>query len=78
MSLDTPRAKTVIAGIFAAMESGAYFDRAKIVRRFVDGGYAEHLAIRKADALIAANTDIQHHSRWSIWGTGNNVTYSFG
>ena len=78
MNLDRPRAKAVITGIFAAMESGAYFDRAKIVRRFIEGGYAEHLAARYADALIAANTDIQHHSRWSIWGTGDRVTYSFG
>lgn len=75
--LDNPRSKTVISGIFAVLASGAYIDRPFIVRRFMEGGYAEHLANRKADALIAANTDIQHHSRWSIWGTGECLTYSF-
>ncbi len=75
--LDTPRSKTVIAGIFAAMQTGAFFNRDMIIRRFIDGGYVERLAIRKADALIAANTDIQHHSRWSVWGTGDRVTYTF-
>lgn len=60
------------------MEMGAYFDRSNIVRRFRDGGYCEHLAERGADALIAANTDIQHHSRWTVWGTGDRVTYGYG
>jgi hypothetical protein len=77
MNLNTSRAKQVIAGIFTAMEMGAYLDRAKIVRRFRDGGYCDRLAERAADALIAANTDIQHWSRWSVWGTGDSVTYSF-
>ena len=77
MNLDRPRAKQVITGIFAVLASGGYIDRAFIVRRFIEGGYAEHLAARYADALIAANTDIRHHSRWSIWGTGDQLTYSF-
>jgi hypothetical protein len=76
MNLNSPRAKTVIAGIFAVLDSGAYIDRAFITRRFIEGGYCERLALRYTDALIAANTDIPHHSRWSIWGTGDRLTYS--
>lgn len=76
MNFDRPRAKAVVTGIFAVLASGAYIDRAFITRRFIEGGYAEHLAARYADALIAANTDIQHHSRWAIWGTGDRLTYS--
>ena len=75
--LDRPRAKTVITGIFAVLASGGYIDRPFIIRRFVEGGYAEHLAIRYTDTLIARNTDIQHHSRWSIWGANGRETYSF-
>jgi len=67
--LDKPRAKAVIAGIFTAMDMGAWFTRAMIVQRFIDAGYAEHLAVRRADALIAANTDIAHYSRWVVRGT---------
>ena len=77
MNLDTTRAKTVIRGIFAVLDSGAYIDRAFIVRRFIEGGYSERLAERGATALIAANTDIQHFSRWKIWGTGDRLTYSY-
>jgi hypothetical protein len=76
MNLNSTRAKTVIAGIFAVLDSGACVDRAFIVRRFIEGGYCERLAERGATALIAANTDIQHHSRWAIWGTGDRLTYS--
>ena len=76
--LDKPRAKNVIVGIFAAMDAGAYFDRAKIVTRFIDGGYGANLAERYADELIAANTDIKHHTRWTIWGAGDKATYNFG
>jgi hypothetical protein len=76
-AFDRPRAKAVVTGIFAVLASGAYIDRAFIVRRFIEGGYAEHLAIRYADTLIARNTDIQHSSRWSIWGTNGRETYSF-
>jgi len=75
--LDRPRAKAVTTGIFAVLASGGYIDRAFIVRRFKEGGYCERLAERYADTLIACNTDIQHHSRWSIWGTGDRITYSF-
>ncbi len=46
-----------------------WFTQKQIVQRFIDGGYAEALATRYADALIAANTDIQHFSRWEIRGT---------
>ena len=77
IAFDRPRAKLVISGIFAVLTSGAYIDRAFIVRRFIEGGYVERLAIRYADALIARNTDIQHHSRWSVWGTNGRETYSF-
>ena len=72
----SPRAQKAIAGIFAVLDSGAFIDRAFIVRRFAEAGYAAHLAERNADRLIAANTDIQHHSRWTIWGTGDRLTYS--
>ena len=75
--LDKPRAKTVIQGIFAAMESGTWLTRAQLIQRFIDGGYAEHLAVHRADALIAANTDIDHHSRWVTSGTGKHLTYTF-
>jgi hypothetical protein len=71
-----PRAKTVVTGIFAALGTGASISRDQIIRRFSDAGYADHLAARYADALIACNTDIQHHSRWSVWGTGDRETYS--
>lgn len=77
MNLDTPRAKTAIAGIFAAMGSGAYFNRQEIVKRFADAGYCDRLAEKAADALIAANTDIRHWSRWEVWGTGDQLTYSY-
>lgn len=72
-----PRAKAVITGIFAAFSSGAYLSRDQIIRRFSDAGYADHLATRYADTLIACNTDIQHHSRWLVWGTSGQETYSF-
>ncbi len=76
-SFDRPRAKTVVTGIFAVLASGAYIDRPFIVRRFIEGGYAEQLATRYADTLIAVNTDIQHNSRWATWGTNGRETYSF-
>jgi hypothetical protein len=76
-NFDRPRAKSVVTGIFAVLASGAYINRAMIVTRFIDGGYAEHLAVRYADALIAANTDICHSSRWTTWGTNGRETYSF-
>ena len=76
MTRFSARANTVITGIFAVLDSGAFIDRAFIVNRFIEGGFAAHLAERNADKLIAANTDIQHPSRWSIWGTGDCLTYS--
>jgi hypothetical protein len=76
IAFDRPRAKTVVAGIFAVLASGAYINRAFIVRRFAEAGYADHLAARYADALIARNTDIEHFSRWKVWGTGDRITYS--
>lgn len=76
-AFDRPRAKAVITGIFAVLASGAYIDRPFIVRRFIEGGYAEGLAARYADALITRNTDIQHSSRWTVWGTNGRETYSF-
>jgi hypothetical protein len=77
IAFDRPRAKLVISGIFAVLSSGGCIDRAFIVRRFIEGGYAEHLAVRYADALISRNTDIQHTSRWCVWGTSGCETYSF-
>jgi hypothetical protein len=74
---DRPRAKAVVSGIFAVLASGAYISRDQIVKRFADAGYAPHLAARYADALIARNTDIVHHSRWTVWGTNGRETYSF-
>lgn len=76
-AFDRPRASIVVSGIFAVLSSGAFIDRAFIVRRFIEGGYAEQLAARYADGLIAANTDVQHFSRWSTWGTNGRETYSF-
>ena len=76
MTRFSARANTVIAGIFAVLDTGAFIDRAFIVNRFIEGGFAAHLAERNADKLIAANTDIQHPSRWSVWGTGDRLTYS--
>ena len=69
MNFERPSAKRVIQGIFAAMDYGKWFTQEQIVQRFINGGYAEALATRYADALIAANTDIQHFSRWEIRGT---------
>ena len=69
MNFERPRAKRVIKGIFTAMDCGKWLTQKQIVQRFIDGGYAEALATRYADALIAANTDIQHFSRWEIRGT---------
>ena len=77
IAFESPRAKLVVSGIFAVLASGGYIDRAFIVRRFIEGGYVERLAVRYADALISRNTDIQHHSRWSVWGTNGRETYSF-
>lgn len=75
--LDTPRAKAVISGINAVLSSGGFIDRDMITTRFAQGGYAPHLAARMADRLIAANTDIQHWSRWLVWGTiEGQETYS--
>ena len=72
-----PRAKAVVTGIFAAFSTGAYLSRAQIIRRFSEAGYADHMAARYADTLISINTDIQHFSRWSTWGTNGRETYSF-
>ena len=74
---DRPRAKAVVVGIYVAFASGAYISRNQIIRRFSDAGYADHLAARYADTLIARNTDIDHFSRWKVWGTGEHVTYSY-
>ena len=75
--LKQPPARAVVVGIRALLVSGGCIDRPGIVRRFTGGGIAEPLASRYADTLIARNTDIQHHSRWSIWGTNGRETYSF-
>ena len=50
MNFERPRAKRVIQGIFAAMDCGKWFTQKQIVQRFMDGGYAEALATRYADA----------------------------
>ena len=69
MNFERPRAKRVIQGIFTAMDCGKWFTQEQITQRFIDGGYAETLAIRYAKALIEANTDIRHFSRWEVRGT---------
>ena len=73
MNFTRPRAKKVIQGIITAMDCGKWFTQKQIIQRFIDGGYAEELATRYADALIAANTDINHFSRWEIRGTKTEV-----
>ena len=65
----SPTATKVIRGIATCLSTGRAIDRAFIVRRFAEGGYADHLAERYADRLIAANTDIKHWSRWEVYGT---------
>ena len=65
MNLSTPRAKRCIEGIFAVMQTGRWISRPFIEKRFCEAGYAPALAARKAEALIVANTDIQHFSRWT-------------
>lgn len=77
IAFDRPRAKAVVSGIFAALASGANISRDQIITRFADAGYAAHLAARYADTLIARNTNIQHCSRWTVWGTNGRETYSF-
>ena len=69
MNFERPRAKRVIQGIFTAMDCGKWFTQEQITQRFIDGGYAETLAKRYAKALIEANTDIRHFSRWEVRGT---------
>ena len=69
MNFTRPRAKKIIQGIFTAMDSGKWFTQKQIIQRFINGGYANQLAARYADALIAANTDINHFSRWEVRGT---------
>jgi len=69
MNFERPRAKRVIQGIFTAMDCGKWFTQEQITQRFIDGGYGGELATRYADALIAANTDINHFSRWQVEGT---------
>ena len=54
----SPTATKVIQGIATCLSTGRAIDRDFIVRRFSEGGYADHLAERYADRLIAANTDI--------------------
>ena len=75
MNFNRPRAKKVITGIFTAMDSGKWFNKEEIISRFIDGGYAKELATRYATALIEANTDINHFSRWEIRGT-KELVYS--
>ena len=69
MNFTRPRAKKVIQGIFTAMNCGKWFTKQDITLRFINGGYGGELATRYADALIAANTGINHFSRWEVRGT---------
>lgn len=72
----SPRAEKAAAGIITVMASGGWVTRAWIVNRFVEAGYCERLANRKADALIALNTDIRHPSRWEP--RGDRFGYGYG
>ena len=67
--LHKTKSKKVIQGIFTAMDCGKWFTKQDITLRFINGGYGGELATRYADALIAANTDINHFSRWEVRGT---------
>lgn len=62
------RSNDAAAGIIAVMETGKWVTREFIVERFMQAGYCESMAERKADALIALNTDIRHWSRWEKQG----------
>ena len=71
------RARKVIEGINAVLNSGAFINREFIVNRFIDANFVPAFAERQADKLIAQNTDIDHFSRWQIWGTvKGQETYS--
>tara|TARA_E500000331_G_scaffold279022_1_gene272001 strand:- start:780 stop:1064 length:285 start_codon:yes stop_codon:yes gene_type:complete len=70
MNLNSPRAKKAITAIFRSMEiaftsgtDGVTFEF--IVQAFNSYGYAPNMAQRMALALIKANTDIKHWSRWT-------------
>ena len=73
MNLTRARATKVIHGILTAMDCGKWFTKQDIILRFINGGYGGQLATRYADALIAANTDINHFSRWEVRGTKTKV-----
>ncbi len=73
----THRADKALKGIIKVLQSGAFINRAFIVKRFEQAGYCTRLAERHADKVISDNTDIQHWSRWQIWGTiKGQETYS--
>lgn len=75
----SPRATNIIKGIIKVLESGAFIDHAFIVRRFEEGGYAHHLAVRNADQLIWLNAR-RVPGHWASWATFGTIpgqeTYS--
>jgi hypothetical protein len=47
------RAQTVINDLLAVLASGTCVNRAFVVHHFAEAGYADHLATRHADDMIA-------------------------
>ena len=47
------RAQAAIKDLFAVLASGACVNRAFVVQHFAEAGYADHLATRHADDMIA-------------------------
>lgn len=50
----------VVDEIFEHFARGGYFNRAAIVRRFINAGHANHLAENYADSLIGHCTVVPH------------------
>jgi len=67
MNLNKPRAKKACWIILNAVEAAKGtkgIDRNYMIQTFKAFGYVQHLAERATTALIEANTDINHWSRW--------------
>tara|TARA_B100000902_G_scaffold391044_1_gene441052 strand:- start:148 stop:417 length:270 start_codon:yes stop_codon:yes gene_type:complete len=78
-NLNKPRAKKACWIILNAVEAAKGtkgIDRNYMIQTFKAFGYVQHLAERAATALIEANTDINHWSRWQANTTEDgNVFY---
>jgi len=67
MNFNSPRSKTACRLIHKMVEDARGskgVSRTLMVEAFKAVGYVQHLAERGATALIKANTDIDHWSRW--------------